>query len=318
MQHSGVNLRFLVLLFASVLLINVDSQTRTLEPVRAILGVAVVPLQELVLLPRRASEWVSQRAMSEPELLSRLDGLVDEKLRLSAQLQQVESLEAENRRLRELLSASRRGLDRVMLAEIEDISFEPFTQSVLINKGIAHHVYEGQPVLDAHGVMGQVVRTSYLKSAVSLVTDPGQTVPVMVERNGLRALTTGSGSQDLLEVPYLDRNTDIRRDDLLVTSGMGGRFPYGYPVARVLEVTVDVNEPFLNITAEPVARLGYSREVLLVWPGDAPRPVDLPAPPDEEEGAAGAGADGAAGSEAGNGPSTPTDAGAEGADAAGQ
>lgn len=287
MHQSGANLRFLVLVFVSVLLINVDTHTRTLAPVRAVLGIAVWPLQELVMAPRRIGEWVSLRAMSEPELLDRVDTLADENLQLSAQLQQIDALDAENRRLRELLSASRRGLDRVMLAEIEDISFEPFTQSVLINRGLSSGIYEGQPVLDAHGVMGQVVRTAYLKSAVSLVTDPGQTVPVMVERNGLRALTTGSGSERLLEVPYLDRNTDIRRDDLLVTSGMGGRFPYGYPVARVLEVTVDVNEPFLKIAAEPVARLGYSREVLLVWPGDPPEPVTGPQLPPEGLDAAG-------------------------------
>lgn len=282
MQHSGANLRFLILVFVSVLLINVDSYTRTLEPVRAVLGLVATPLQELVLVPRRIGEWLSLRALSEPEMLERLDALEQENLRLAARLQQVDALTAENRRLRELLSASRRGLDRVMLAEIEDISFEPFTQSVLINKGISEQVYEGQPVLDAHGVMGQVVRTSYFKSAVSLVTDPGQTVPVMVERNGFRALTSGTGSENSLDVPYLDRNTDIRRGDLLLTSGMGGRFPYGYPVARVLEVTVDVNEPFLKIEAEPVARLGFSREVLLVWPAPLPKPIG-PEPEEADE-----------------------------------
>lgn len=272
MQHSGANLRFLILVFVSVLLINLDSYTRTLEPVRAVLGLVVTPLQELVLVPRKVGRWVSLRALSEPEVVEEVERLKEENLVLSSRLQKVDALMAENRRLRELLAASRRGVDRVMLAEIEDISFEPFTQSVLVNRGIADKVYEGQPVLDAFGVMGQVVRTSYLKSAVSLVTDPGQTIPVMVERNGLRALTSGTGSERELEVPYLDRNTDIRRGDLLVTSGMGGRFPYGYPVARVLEVTVDVNEPFLKIRAEPVARLGFSREVLLVWPGALPEP----------------------------------------------
>ena len=280
MQHSSVNLRFLVLAFVSVLLINVDSHTGTLAPVRAALGVAVIPLQELVLVPEKISRWVSRRALSEPELLLKLETMEEDFLGVNAKLQQLEALEAENRRLRDLLSASRRGLDRVMLAEIEDISFEPFTQNVLINRGLFDQVFEGQPVIDAFGVMGQVVRTSYLKSVVSLVTDPGQTIPVMVERNGLRALIAGAGSQDLLEVPYLDRNTDIRKDDLLLTSGMGGRFPYGYPVARVLEVTVDVNEPFLKVAAEPVARLGYSREVLLVWPGDLP---PEPIGPEDEE-----------------------------------
>ncbi len=294
MQYSGANLRFLALVFLSVLVINIDSHTRALAPVRAVLGLAVAPLQELVLIPGRIGDWVSLRAMSEPEILLTVATLEEENMQLAARLQQMDALAAENRRLRELLSASRRGLDRVMLAEIEDISFEPFTQSVLIDKGLHHQVYEGQPVLDAHGVMGQVVRTSYLKSAVSLITDPGQTVPVMVERNGLRAMTAGTGAEDRLDVPYLDRNTDIRRDDLLVTSGMGGRFPYGYPVARVLEVTVDVNEPFLKVVAEPVARLGYSREVLLVWPGDLPEPVpppDADAEEQEDAGADEAGAD---------------------------
>lgn len=263
-----------------------DAHTHALAPVRALLGLTVAPLQELVLVPRRFAEWVSLRAISESELLDKVEDLQAANLTLSARLQRIDGLDAENRRLRELLSASRRGLDRVMLAEIENISLEPFTQSVLVNKGLADGVYEGQPVLDSRGVMGQVVRTSYLKSAVSLVTDPGQTIPVMLERNGLRALTSGTGSRQLLDVPFLDRNTDIRRGDLLITSGLGGRFPYGYPVAIVREVTVDVNEPFLNISAEPVARLGYSREVLLAWPGAEPdadlTPVDvqpIPQPP---------------------------------------
>lgn len=269
MQVSGTNLRFLVLVLVSILMINVDTHTRTLAPVRAVLGLAVTPLQDLVQVPRNLSDWVSLRVVSEPELLERLETLRETNLRQALRIQQIEALTAENRRLRELLSASRRGFDRVILAEIEATSFEPYTQSILINKGIHHQVHEGQPVLDAHGVMGQVIRTSYFKSVVSLVTDPGQTVPVLVERNGLRALTAGIGSEDWLEVPHLDRNTDIRRGDLLVTSGMGGRFPHGYPVARVVEVTVDVNEPFLKVTAEPVARLGFSREVMLVWPGMA-------------------------------------------------
>ena len=269
----GANLRFFLLLFVSVLLINVDAHTRAFAPVRAIAGFLVTPLQQLVLLPGQLSDWVSTRAISSDELLIRFQALNYSNLELKARQQQIQALEAENRRLRQLLEASPRGLERVMLAELEDVSLEPFSQNVLINKGLFQQVYEGQPVLDAAGVMGQVTRTSYLKSSVALITDPGQTVPVMVERNGFRAFTSGIGHTSELDVPYLDRNTDIRKDDLLITSGMGGRFPYGYPVAVVKAVTVDVNEPFLKVVAEPVAQLGYSREVLLVWPGELP-PAD--------------------------------------------
>ncbi len=295
MQTSSTNLKFLVLILVSVLMINVDAHTRALAPLRAALGLLVTPIHELARVPALVSGWLATRAMSQPELMQRADDLEQENLVLRATLQRIDALKAENRRLRALLSASHTGLDRVMLAEIEDLSFEPFTQSILINKGLGDQVYEGQPVLDAEGVIGQVVRTSYLRSAVSLVTDPGQTIPVLVERNGLRALTSGTGSVGVIEVPYLDRNTDIRRGDLLVTSGMGGRFPYGYPVARVREVTVDVNEPFLKVIAEPVARLGYAREVLLVWPGDLPIPVVAPEESEQLPEGAGSGGENAAG-----------------------
>jgi rod shape-determining protein MreC len=260
----------MLLVFVSVLLINIDAHTQALAPVRALFGLIATPFHQLVLWPDKLSTWFAGRAMSTPELLDELDELRGLNLQLQVRQQQIDGLQAENRRLRQLLSASPQGLDRVMLAELVDVSLEPFSQTMLINKGLLDDVYTGQPVLDAAGVMGQVTRTSYLKSAVALITDPGQTIPVIVERNGFRALTTGTGSQNNLNVPYLDRNTDIRKNDLLLTSGMGGRFPYGYPVATVREVTVDVNEPFLQVRAEPVARLGFSREVIMVWPGELP------------------------------------------------
>ncbi len=282
MHQSRVNFRFLILVFVSVLLINVDAHTRAVAPLRALLGMVVLPLHELVLIPERFSNWISSRAISTPELREELTQSRQVILELKARQQLLESVEAENLRLRQLLSSSRKGLDRVMLAELVDVSLEPFTQSVLINRGLVDEIYEGQPVLDAFGVVGQVTRTSYLRSAVSLVTDPGQTIPVLNERNGLRAVTRGSGSERGLEVPFLDRNSDIRKGDLLLASGMGGRFPHGYPVAVVRGVTVDVNEPFLRIVAEPIAKLGYSREVLLVWPGEFP-PIRTPETVNPEE-----------------------------------
>jgi rod shape-determining protein MreC len=268
--QSGANFRFLSLVFVCIVIINVDAYTKTLAPVRALLGLLVQPVQELVLVPGRFSGWISSRAISEPELQLAFETTYEENQILKLRLQKLTGLVAENGRLRQLLSASRNGLDAVMMAELESVSLEPFTQQITINKGLAEKVYEGQPVLDVYGVVGQVIRPSYFKSSVSLVTDPGQSVPVMVARNGLRAVIFGGGQHNRILVPYLERNTDIRKDDLLITSGMGGRFPYGYPVARVTEVAVDVNEPFLSVIAAPVARLNHSREVLLVWPGDLP------------------------------------------------
>ena len=154
-----------------------------------------------------------------------------------------------------------------------------------------------------------MTRVGAFRSAVSLITDSSQAVPVQVLRNGLRCIVYGTGRSGQLTVPYLDRNADIRQGDMLVSSGMGGHFPRGYPVARVTDVTVDVNEPFLGVSAAPVAALDYGREVLLVWPGEEDAPAQAPAAaqadsddttlerPSEESPAGSPPADGAAGSD---------------------
>ena len=281
MKAFGANFKFAVLLLVTVVLINIDAHTNSFSPVRALAGLMVTPLQQLVLVPSRFGNWIEGRAISVPELRDELTQIKQINLLLRVRQQQITSLQAENRRLRQLLSASPRGLERVMLAELVDVNLEPYSQNLLLNKGLFAQAYVGQPVLDAQGVMGQIVQTSYYRSAVALITDPGQTIPVMIERNGYRVLTVGTGNSAQLDVPYLNRNTDIRKGDLLITSGMGGRFPYGYPVATVQTVTVDVNEPFLKIIAEPVAKLNYSREVLLAWPGEPAKEPDIEEDVDE-------------------------------------
>lgn len=260
----------MILLMVSVSVFIADARTDSLSSLRAALGFVATPFQELVTTPRRLAQWLSSRAISNPVLRDELDELRRSNLMLRVRQQKVDALEAENQRLRRLLSVTRKELDRVMLAELVDASLEPYPQTVLIDKGTLNEVYEGQPVLDAEGVIGQVVRASRVRSRVALITDAGQTIPAMVKRNGLRVLVAGMGVSGGLDVPYLDRNADIRKNDLLITSGMGGRFPHGYPVAVVGEVAVDVNEPFLQVTAAPVARPDHSREVLLVWPETLP------------------------------------------------
>lgn len=216
-------------------------------------------------LPVRLVRGAQDRLVDESLLRDRNEALRRENLVLNARLQQLLALESENMRLRDLLGSSFRIGERVLIAEILAVDLDPGHQQVVINKGSSSGVFVGQPVLDANAVMGQVVRTNPFSSTVLLITDSDHALPVELNRNGLRTIARGSGVGQDLELLYIPKNADVRIGDLLVTSGMGGRFPRGYPVARVTAVRHDPNDPFTVVTAEPTARLDRSREVLLVW-----------------------------------------------------
>ena len=147
-------------------------------------------------------------------------------------------------------------------------------QQVVVNKGSTSGVFLGQPVLDANAVMGQVIEVNPLTATVLLITDASHSLPVQVNRNGLRSIAEGTGLVNRLEVSHLPHNADIREGDLLVTSGLGGHFPPGYPVARVTEVKREPGKPFATVVATPTARLDRSREMLLVWTLPPPGPKD--------------------------------------------
>jgi rod shape-determining protein MreC len=148
---------------------------------------------------------------------------------------------------------------------------EPFTRKIVINKGSADNVYRGQPLLDAEGVMGQIIHVAPFSSTAMLLTDPNHAIPVHVNRNGLRAIALGTGAPDVLDIPYLPNSADIEEGDLLTSSGLGGRFPRDYPVAKVTTVVKDPSKPYAVVKAKPTALLETSREVLLVWSQEAPR-----------------------------------------------
>ena len=168
-------------------------------------------------------------------------------------------------RLRDLLGSSFKIGDRVLIAELLSVDLDPYRQQVLVNKGTSSGVFVGQPVLDANAVMGQVVRVNPCPRPCCLITDASHGLPVQVNRNGLRTVAQGTGFVNRLELPHLPKNADVQVGDLLVTSGLGGHFPPGYPVARVAEVRQEPGKPFATVIAEPTASLDRSREVLLVW-----------------------------------------------------
>ena len=182
----------------------------------------------------------------------------------SFHLQKLRGLERENLRLRELLGSSFRLPERVQVAEVLRVDSALLSQHVVINKGERDAVFEGQSVLDSSGVMGQVMTVSQFSSRVILVTDPSHGTPVQVNRNGLRSVARGRGLNELLQLEYLPHNSGIRVGDLLVTSGLGGRFPSGYPVGTVISVKESPGKNFSEVTVEPTARIATSREVLLV------------------------------------------------------
>ncbi len=270
-------------------LIVADHRQHQLELVRTALALVVYPLQHMANQPATLVRETQERLASKDALRNANGMLHRENLLLKARLQQFHSLEAENIRLRDLLGSSLDLGERVLIAEIMAVDLAPYRQQVMVNKGTQSGVFIGQPVLDANAVMGQVIRTSRFSSIVLLITDADHALPVEVNRNGLRTIAAGTGLSEELELLYIAKNADIKADDLLVTSGMDGRFPAGYPVARVKTVRQDPDNPFTTVIAEPTARLDRSREVLLVWnlsetsrqqalAADAPKPWDDPEP----------------------------------------
>jgi rod shape-determining protein MreC len=246
-------------------LIVADHRYRHLDLLRSTLAVLVYPLHYVASLPSILGRSVEGRLAKEEDLRDRNTRLERQNLVLKARLQRFEALEAENMRLRDLLGSSFKIGERVLIAELLSVDLDPYRQQVLINKGSSSGVFVGQPVLDANAVMGQVVEVNPVSATVLLITDASHALPVQVNRNGLRTIAAGTGLVNELELPHLPNNADIREGDLLVTSGLGGHFPPGYPVARVTEVRREPGKPFATVIAAPTARLDRSREVLLVW-----------------------------------------------------
>ena len=223
------------------------------------------PLLYAANLPASLSSKVRARLATEAQLRGENAALHRENLLLKGRLQQFDAMEAENRRLRDLLGSSFKIGDRVLVAEILGVGLNPYRQQVVIDKGSTSGVYVGQPVLDASAVMGQVIRVDPLTATVLLITDADHALPVRVSRNGLRTLASGTGVINRLELPHLTNNADIQVGDELFTSGLDGRFPAGYPVGRVVEVRIEPGKPFATVVVSPNARLDRAREVLLVW-----------------------------------------------------
>jgi rod shape-determining protein MreC len=267
-QGPSTTARAVLLVLISITLMTLDHRQQHLQTLRAGLSLLVAPIEFLVDLPVDIGHWVAESLASRQQLMEENARLHSQNLLMQARSLKNADLESENRRLRELLESSVKVADRVLIAEIYQIDLDPYKHLIRINKTARHGVYIDQPLLDAQGIMGQVIETMPAYSTARLITDPGHSIPIQVSRNGLRTIATGSGKINQIDLPYLPNNTDIQVGDLLVTSGLGGVYPPGYPVAHVTEIVRAPEFEFARIKAEPTARLNRSREVLLVWSGD--------------------------------------------------
>lgn len=249
----------------SVLLMVIDANFSTLKPVRSAAGLVLTPLYWVAELPVRAFDNLVQVFTSRTEILTENEKLRAETLLIKRRLQKLALLTEQNLRLRELLNSSALFEEQVLAAELLGVDPNPQIHKMVIDKGSQHGVYLGQPVLDARGVVGQVVEVMPFSARVLLMTDATHSLPVQVTRNGLRAIASGTGNPDIIELRYITDVADIKEGDLLITSGMGQRFPAGYPVAVVTNVVRGTGQPFATVQAVPMAALNRSRYFLLVF-----------------------------------------------------
>jgi rod shape-determining protein MreC len=262
--HSPIG--FMLALVFSITLMFSDYHYRYLDSVRSGFSLVVSPLQYAVDYPVRVVGWVQSLVSAKKVLIDENMRLRYQQTALEAELQKLLVIQKENSQLKELLLTSSQADMRAMASQILAVDTSNARQIVVLNKGNRDGVYSGQPVLDAKGVMGQVVDVGPMTSTVLLISDSKSAVPVRNNRTGERAILVGTNRLDQLALINLPKTASIHPGDVLVTSGLGGRYPEGYPVGKVENVSSIPGEDFVKVMVNPIALLNRNRLVLLIWP----------------------------------------------------
>jgi rod shape-determining protein MreC len=272
LRSASTGVRFILLLILAVTLMVLDHRNQHLVEVRKDLAAMLHPIQLLVSAPANINRQISESLNSRSNLIEENRRLKREALALNARMLRMTALEAENARLRALLDSTKKVGDDSLIAEILSVDLNPFRNMILINRGSNDGAYIGQAVIDADGIIGQIIRDRRVSSEAMLITDVDHAIPVELVRNRLRTIAVGTGELNRLSLPYLPVSADIRDGDVFITSGLGGKFPPGYPVGTVRSVRSVPGLPFLAVDAEPAAALNRIREVLLITP---PKPEKI-------------------------------------------
>ncbi len=292
-------LRFTVCAILSILLMYYDRHGQLVHRIRYGLEAVVYPVQVAVGSPSVAWHWLTDSLQTSADLRAENAQLQGEVRELALRSMRQDALEQENAQLRELRASLPPLIKHWQLAQIIDVETDPLRQRVVIDKGSHEGVHVNQAVVDSHGILGQVARVGPLSAEVILVTDPEDAIPVQLTRNSLRTIAVGGGNDGELVLPYLAANADIRADDLLVSSGLGGVYPAGFPVARVIGVRRESAQLPAQVRAAPVADVTRDREVILlefsadnpaapapnppIAPASAPKPKLAPKPTEPED-----------------------------------
>jgi rod shape-determining protein MreC len=279
-EGGAGTLRLLLYLTASLILMVADHRGGYLERVRSVAGLLAGPIYLVASSPARLAQGLRENFGTRSQLASDNETLRQQLLVSNARVNRLEAVQLENQRLRGLLQGTRGLQLSVQLASLVDIDLDPFRHRILIDAGSNGGVREGIAVIDGSGVVGQVVDTTPLNATVMLISDPSHAVPVQVVRSGLRTIAYGTGRIDRLLLPNIPLSADVQVGDQLITSGLGGTFPAGFPVGRIETLNPDVTRLFVVAEAVPSAALDRSGEVLLVRDSGAPLEETGPPAPD--------------------------------------
>lgn len=278
-EGSVSTLRLIVYLALSVAVMVLDHRGQYLEKLRHVASALVEPAYRIAAFPSEVARAARTAVATQDSLASENRDLRERLLLAQARLTRVDTLVAQNERLKELLDAQKNLGLKVQFARLIDVDLDPFRHRIVLNVGSSQGVVVGQPVIDAHGVMGQIVEVLPNTAVAMLITDPTHAIPVVIERTGVRSIAYGSGAIDRLQLPNIPISADVKVGDKLLTSGLGGRFPAGFPVGEIVAVANDQSGMFAVATARPAAALDRSGEVLLLH--DQPQPYGPPPLQDE-------------------------------------
>ncbi len=264
-RGPSLQLRLVLAVVAAIAIIIADSRMSSFREIRSYLDTSVSPFYFLADGPRRFLDGAAETFASRQMLEQQNTALRRELMLKNSQLLLLDQYKEENIRLRELLGSPLRPGERKMITQVISAGADPYSDQVIIDRGSDSGVYEGQPVISDKGVVGQVVSVGKFSSRVMLICDASHALPVQVLRNDVRAIASGTGCSESLQLENMSGTPDIRVGDMLVSSGLGGRFPEGYPVAVVSSVTVDTRQAATIIQARPTAGLQRLRYLLLLW-----------------------------------------------------
>lgn len=252
----------------SVALIVFDHKFNGFASTRVYLNSVVSPLQYIANLPGELLSASATRLASHRRLLEQNAELIHQATLMSEQLQRLTLLKEENDRLRRLLGSPARKDARKLVAELMAVDNNPYSHQIVINKGAIHGVFEGQPVLDDKGIVGQIMQVGSTNSRVLLIADVTHAIPVRIARNNVRIVASGSGDLHELFMQHVPHSADVKVGDLLLSSGLGKVFPEGYPVGRITSIIRDEGRPFAQVRAKPIAQLDRLKYLLLLWFAD--------------------------------------------------